>query len=151
MPRKNLPTDVFKYINMHEGDKDVCWEWTGKVNKTDGRPYITVDGKRSTAYSIVLTLTKGESPIPKGMARHSCDNCICCNPSHLDWGTHQDNMDDMVERDRHGLSGTVVRSIRKLLEEGRTHSSIAELYGVSRETITALNNKRSPKYNKETT
>jgi len=151
MSRKNIPADVFKHFNMHGGDTSVCWEWTGKVNEKDGRPYFTVDGKRRTAYSIVLTLTKGESPIPNGMACHSCDNRICGNYTHLDWGSHQQNMDDMVERDRHGLSGTVVRSIRKLLEEGRTHSSIAELYGVSRETITALNNKRSPKYNKETT
>ena len=31
MPHKNKPTDVFKLINMHGGDKDVCWEWKGKL------------------------------------------------------------------------------------------------------------------------
>jgi DNA-binding NarL/FixJ family response regulator len=51
----------------------------------------------------------------------------------------------MMERDRHGLPATVVRSIRRLLSEGRSHSDIAELYGLSRETITAINNNRSHK------
>ena len=58
---KNVPTDVFKHINMHGGDKDVCWEWTGKVNKKDGRPYFTVDGKRKPSYNVVLELSSGET------------------------------------------------------------------------------------------
>lgn len=150
MSKKNLPTDVFKQVNMHGGDTNVCWEWTGKTNAKDGRPYFTVEGKRRPSYSYVLELHSGEKPERK-MVTHSCDNRVCCNPYHLSWGTHQSNMDEMVERNRHGLPATVVRSIRKLLQEGRSHSSIAELYGVSREAITAINNKRSPKYNKETT
>ncbi len=141
MPRKNLPTDVFKHINMHNGDTNVCWEWTGKVNKKDSRPYFTVEGKRRPAYSVVLELHSGE--LPKGrLATHSCDNRTCCNPSHLSWGTHQDNMDDMVERERHGLPKTVVRAIRKLRIEGRTQSDIAELYGISRETVSAIDTGR---------
>ena len=150
---KNVPTDVFKHINMHGGDKDVCWEWTGKVNKKDGRPYFTVDGKRKPSYNVVLELSSGETQEEatkrlgkKALSCHSCDNKICNNPHHLSWGTHQDNMNDMVERERHGVPRTVVRSIQKLLKEGRSHSSIAELYGLSRETVTAINNKRSPKY-----
>lgn len=148
MPKKNIPTDVFKSIDMHGGDKDVCWEWKGRVNKKDNRPYFTVNGKRRPSYCIVLELATGEKQETGKVACHSCDNSICCNPHHLRWDSHQSNMDDMVERDRHGLPKTVVRAIQGLLSKGKTHSSIAELYGVSRETITAINNKRSPKYNK---
>ena len=138
MPRKNLPTDVFKSINMHGGDKDVCWEWKGKLNKKDNRPYFTCNGKRRPAYAIVLEEYSGEKQEDDLVARHSCDNGTCCNPHHLSWGTHQDNMNDMKERERHGLSRVVVRAIHTLLDKGQTQSDIAELYGISREAVSAI-------------
>ncbi len=142
MPRKNIATDVFKKIDMKNGDKEQCWPWTGKVNSKDQRPYITIDGKRRPAYCIVLELHSGE--LQRGrLATHSCDFQACCNPHHLSWGTHQDNMDDMVRRERHGLPKTVVRSIRRLRSEGKSQQSIADLYGLSREAISAIDTGRS--------
>lgn len=144
MARKNTPVDVFRFINMMNGDITKCWPWKRKLNKKDGRPYFVVDGKERPAYVIVLELASGEDAGDR-VARHKCDVEDCCNPSHLSWGTHQDNSDDMMERDRHGVPKTVLRAIRKLLGEGRTHRSIAELYGLSRETVTAINRGRSHK------
>ena len=141
MPRKNIPTDVFKHIDMKGGDPDVCWPWTRKLNAKDGRPYITIEGSRLLVYRVVLELHDGTEASGR-VARHSCDNPICCNPHHLSWGTHQDNMNDMKERDRHGLPKTVVRAILRLRDEGRTQRAIADLYGVSRETISAIENGR---------
>jgi hypothetical protein len=140
MARKNTPHDVFKHIDM-TSMPDKCWEWKGKVNAKDGRPYFTIEGKRRPAYAIVLEVFKGEAQEGR-VARHSCDNPICCNPHHLTWGSHQDNMNDMKERERHGLPKTVVRAIRRLLGEGRTQQEIADLYGVSREAISAINTGR---------
>ena len=137
MTRANKPTDVFKRINMHKGDENVCWEWTGSLNRSDGRPYYTVSGHRRLAYSVVLELVSGD----KGEGRivlHSCDNPICCNPNHLTYGTHQDNMNDMKERDRHGLPKVVIRAILRLRAEGRSQQDITDLYGVSREAISAI-------------
>ena len=34
---------------------------------------------------------------------HSCDNPICCNPKHLSKGTHKDNSDDKVRKNRHAF------------------------------------------------
>ena len=144
MPRKNTINDVFLHINMHEGDANACWEWKGKLNKKDGRPYFTVDGKRRPSYSVALEAFKGPPTSDGHVDRHNCDNRTCCNPHHLSWGTKQDNSDDMVERERHGLSKTVVRSIRKLLDQERSQASIAELYGVSREAISAIATGRRP-------
>ena len=61
MPHKNKPTDVFKLINMHGGDKDVCWEWKGKLNVKDGRPYITINKRRRPAYAVVLESFRGQA------------------------------------------------------------------------------------------
>jgi hypothetical protein len=137
MTRANKPTDVFKRINMHKGDENVCWEWTGSLNRSDGRPYYTVSGHRRLAYSVVLELVSGD--VGEGrIVLHSCDNPICCNPNHLTYGTHQDNMNDMKERDRHGLPKVVIRAILRLRAEGRSQQDIADLYGVSREAISAI-------------
>jgi|TARA_R110000822_G_scaffold300834_2_gene424368 DNA-binding XRE family transcriptional regulator len=139
MGKSNVSTDVFKSVAM--AGPDDCWPWKGKINAKDQRPYITVSGIRRAAYVIVYELYTGEQADGR-YALHSCDNSVCCNPYHLSWGSHQDNMDDMRNRDRHGLPKTVIRSIRKLLDNKKTHQHIAELYGVSRETITAINNGR---------
>jgi HNH endonuclease len=43
-------------------------------------------------------------PIPaKVVLRHKCDNRMCMNPNHLEPGTVQDNVKDMVSRGRHAL------------------------------------------------
>jgi hypothetical protein len=77
------------------------------------------------------------------MVLHSCDKGSwpvgCGNPLHLRLGDNAANVDDRLTRERHGLSHSVVRNIRKLIEQGRKHQDIADLYGVSRETITAIN------------
>ena len=144
MARKNTMANVFLSIDMRGGDKEQCWPWKGKLNAKDERPYITIAGKRRPAYAVVLELTSG--PAAKGLvALHSCDNRICCNPHHLTWGTHDRNMREMVERDRHGLNKTVVRAILRLREEGRTQSSVAKRYGISREAISASESGRSGK------
>ena len=143
MPHKNLPTDVFKSINMHNGDINVCWEWTGKVNKKDGRPYFTARRRRRPAYVVVLELVGGTTQKKKKQALHSCDNPICCNPTHLSWGTHQQNMDDMVKKGRHGLPKIAVRAIKKLcVESNQTQQEIADLYGISREAVSAIDTGR---------
>jgi hypothetical protein len=141
VPKRNKPMDVFKFIDMKKGDIEVCWPWKRKLNKGDNRPYITIDGSRRPSYVVVYELFTGEEAGDR-VARHSCDNPVCCNPHHLSWGSHQDNSDDMKERERHGLPKTVIRAIRKLLNDGRTQSDIADLYGVSRETISAIATER---------
>jgi len=50
-----------------------------------------------------------------------------------------------------GLPKTVIRAIQRLLANGRSHRTIAELYGVSRETITAIHNGRTSGSSKEKT
>lgn len=132
------PVKVFEKIDMRGGDSSQCWPWKGKVNKKDGRPYFTVAGSgKHPAYAVVLELVSGEESNGR-MALHHCDNPICCNPAHLYWGGHDENMNDMKERERHGLPRIVVRAIRTLAEEGTKYADIASRYGVSESAVAQI-------------
>lgn len=140
MPRRNSAACVFQHINTHNNNPNVCWEWMKqtKGGGRDNRPYYTVGGKKLLAYRIVYEIVHG--PIPDGqVVRHKCDNGRCCNPYHLELGSHQENMNDMKQRERHGLPHHTVRRIKKLLASGRTQKEIAELFGLSRETVRDIN------------
>jgi len=151
--RSNKPMDVFRHIDA-TGGPDACWPWLlkpGGVSRKmrDGvmsdtskaRPYFTIRGTKFVATRLVYELVHGVA-IPDNMViRHTCDNSLCCNPAHFELGTHQQNMDDMHERDRHGLPAHVVRRIRVLLMRGgKTHKEIGELYAVDRSIVTRIAN-----------
>lgn len=82
---------------------------------------------------------------------HSCDNKLCCNPSHMFLGTQADNVADMITKGRrvigvvpperrprgeshHGakLTESDVRDIRRAITEGgATQRELAARYGVN--------------------
>jgi hypothetical protein len=49
----------------------------------------------------VMSYTLGRELTRDELVRHKCDNSVCVNPSHLELGSHTDNMRDIVERGRH--------------------------------------------------
>ena len=88
------------WSNVGMGPTDQCWEW--KLSG-DGHGYgrfkiaSYIQVRASRVALVAHTMSE-----PEGMfALHHCDNRKCCNPAHLYWGTHQDNMDDMNQRGRH--------------------------------------------------
>lgn len=139
MGTKNTKYDVFKYIDM-SGGEDACWPWTrgtgGGTGKSKPRPYFQVDGQKLIVYRLVWELVYGVTLSPDEFLCHQCDNSICCNPKHLRIGTHEENMQEMNERDRHGLTHVTVRRIRYMLAVGDlTHQEIADLNETSRATV----------------
>ena len=83
-----------------------CWEWRGtRAVAGYGRISASMWGLRDrSTHRLSYELFYG--PIPDGLLiRHKCDNPPCVNPDHLEPGTQQDNMDDMVARGRHWLHG----------------------------------------------
>ena len=79
-----------------------CWLWTGWVQGS-GYGGLKVNGKNEQAHRMAYRLIKG--PIKKGLCvLHRCDIPLCCNPKHLWLGTHQDNSDDKIAKDRQGWS-----------------------------------------------
>ncbi len=132
MPRKNYPSDIWKKINMHDGDVSVCWNWAKAVNPKDGRPYFTIEGKKRPAQAIVMEEYTGEKssnrPVHSG-----CSNILCCNPHHLSWGKVRG------EKNNSGLPVVVVKAIEVLLKEGRqSNEEIGRRYGISELAVLAI-------------
>lgn len=149
MARKSRQkTDVFQFINLptKDGKVDVesCWLWKqdAPVAGRDNRPTFTFNNRRMLAYRVTYELMMGCELSSETILRHRCDNKMCCNPHHMDEGSHQENMNDMKERERHGLPHNTVRAIKKLLQGSDSHDEIAHKFGVSRQTITAINTGR---------
>jgi hypothetical protein len=145
--KANKLTDVFRHIDMKGGDTSQCWPWTSGLNK-DGRPYFTYQGKKLLAYRVTYDLFHAE-PLGDRLALHQCDNEICCNPHHINPGEHQKNMDEMKERQRHGLPHHTVRAIRKLCEGDRAVKEIADLYGISETTVRDIRDRKNYQHVKD--
>jgi len=81
-----------------DNPKTGCLEWTaGKDANGYGR--IWYKGKNRTAHTVSYERWIGE--IPVGMhVLHQCDNPSCIYPEHLVLGTHNDNMQHKVIRNR---------------------------------------------------
>jgi hypothetical protein len=83
-----------------------CYLWTGAIANGAGHGRVSVAWKKQKLVSrLVLEEEIGPSPPGKPHALHNTRNgCVggpCINPSHLRWGTHLENMQDIpMERRR---------------------------------------------------
>jgi hypothetical protein len=120
------------------GRADACWEWTGPTNKKGyGSFRIEPKGKARNTSRIAWMFTHGD---PGTLwVLHKCDNPTCCNPGHLFLGTHQDNTDDMVAKDRQQrgerhysakLTPQQAREIRRRRLAGESLKSLSLEFGI---------------------
>jgi len=79
---------------------DGCWLWTGATLRGYGRRSGRRPPHERICHRYAWIITNG--PIPDGIhVLHRCDNPSCVRPDHLFLGTHQDNVSDMIAKDRH--------------------------------------------------
>ena len=128
----------WKYV-----DKKYCWNWTGYCNN-DGYGKIRIKDKMISTHRFSWELHNNK--IPKDLCvLHKCDNPRCVKPSHLFLGTHQDNSDDKINKNRqiifrgenhsnHKLTLKQVKEIRNLKNKF-TQRKIAQMFNVHYTTI----------------
>lgn len=122
-----LAERLFTKVDMHGGDTKVCWEWQGATGGKDKRPIMRVDNKIMYVSRIVYELYNGKEPGDL-VVRHTCDNHICVNPTHLILGTQQQNVEDMAMRQRANIySYKEVQMCRAYLMMGWGPTAVAEL------------------------
>lgn len=121
-----------------------CIEHAGCVDK-DGYGWIKRNGKSQRAHRVAWEKANSR-PVPAGMfVLHSCDNPTCVNPDHLRIGTHQENVDEKVQRQRQTKGESVTSSrlkesdivaIRGMHAFGNCSlNQIAKKFGVSKNCI----------------
>ena len=110
-----------------------CWLWMGTLEK-DGYGRLN----KKPVHRLSWEFHRGEIPRAK-MILHTCDIHSWVNPDHLYVGSHQDNMDDKVIRDRaakgskHGmtvLSEALVQEIAGMIRQGSGIAYISKILGV---------------------
>jgi hypothetical protein len=103
MGNQHIRANVLERLwQRSHGDRDdECWEAEFTPNSHGGHCQIRLDDTTKAYIHKVAWEAHHAEPVPDGMSvLHHCDNPICFNPAHLYVGTHQDNIDDRVERGR---------------------------------------------------
>lgn len=134
--------------------EDDCWPWKLSLVDGYGQFSMNMESYRSNRISLFIkTGTQSE------VARHTCDNRICCNPKHLEWGTVEDNVSDRIKRGRSRyvpqigeqvhtakLKAQDVIIIRNRLNQGVRRVDLAKEYGVSDSCIDNIATRQSWKH-----
>ncbi len=127
------------------GGPEACWPWRAGRHKQGYGRFTPPGGPLSLAHRVACELAHG--PAPTGIdALHACDNPPCCNPAHLRWATHAENMRDMLRRGRSGravLAAADVLAIRSAAASGVQQRMLAAAFNVSPGTICNIVNQQT--------
>lgn len=140
LSNKNKSLSEARFWDKVNKKQDIdCWEWIGHRNHK-GYGLVNRNGVVSGAHRLAYTLINGS--IPDGMeVMHKCDNRACCNPSHLQVGTHKENIIDCVTKGRRFgqvLTQELVDKIRAMyLRDGIKQIDISRILGIKKATISS--------------
>lgn len=126
------------YKEQDCGYETPCWIWQRAI-AANGYGQIRVNGRVVVAHRYFYETKYG--PVPTGKELdHLCRVRCCCCPNHVQVVTRTTN----VRRGaRSKLSIDKAYTIRALAESGTTHLEIGRMFGVAKETITAVVNYRT--------
>ena len=120
-------------------DVNGCWIWTGnKYLNGYGQLLKKTYGTTYAHQWACHHWNNSPLPIPKGYCiKHSCDNRLCVNPAHLSYGTVQENINEMIERNptamgRKPPTDQELENLRKMMSENTPRREMARRIGHSR-------------------
>ncbi len=165
MPEVHSPlkqTHLQWLIEALKIETDSCQAWPFK-KLPKGYGLIFIQGKSVYVHRLVLKMRFPDFD-ESLLALHRCDNPNCFNPRHLFQGSHSDNMQDMLQKNRQHrgrkwvthqgpnanlqgeknanskLNDEAIRQIRAV--SGQTQAEIGESFGVSQVLIGLIRNRK---------
>jgi hypothetical protein len=136
-------------------DVDACWNWQGGgTSNNPALPYgrlMNERGRHEYAHRAMWRLIAG-CDVAKGMLIcHTCDNRLCCRPTHLFLGTHRDNMQDCRQKGRthrpigelSGRAKVTEDQVRAIRASSATVAQLAAEYGVTKMNIYHIRSRQS--------
>lgn len=94
------------------------------------------------AHDIVCRCKMRADKPPDVVTRHSCHNRLCCNPSHLSWGSVSENAIDTVKTGKNDLICKLgledVQIIKRLLLDGYQVDGVRKHFNVSQTCVYAI-------------
>jgi hypothetical protein len=127
----------------YEGD---CVRCTSHASNEQGYPMITRRGLRSRICRHITVRRHG--PLPKSLvSRHLCGHEWCINPSHIELGTHRENIDDQIRANtyRPFLKGEqnrqcklTEREVIEIRKSNKTQAALADQYGIGTSQISRI-------------
>ena len=127
-----------------------CELWTRARSKAGyGQVNRKVDGvwKRFYVHRLVCEFFHGPAPEIRSEVLHSCDTPACYEPSHLRWGSRNENVRDAMDRARirHGsghwnskLTEAQVAEIRSKKAAGVHRLVLCREYGIGTQNLHAI-------------
>lgn len=131
-------TEFWTCVDRSNGP-EACWPWMGYEEDGYGKYYWA--GRMVGSHELAVTFTTGETRAKDLDTCHSCNNPICCNPSHLRFDTRVSNVADMLaaRRDRPGrLTDEQVTVMRTRYTNGARQADLASRYGVTTSMVSQI-------------
>ncbi len=132
-------------------DSNGCWNYNLNRDKA-GYGMSSYRRQRLRIHRVSWIVFRGEIP-KNSCVLHHCDNKSCCNPDHLFLGSHKENSEDMVKKNRnaHGsragsakLIEIDVMNIRKFYNAGLyTQKELSIIYDIRQTKISEIVNLKS--------
>lgn len=155
-PGKPANTPEVLWSKVDKKGEDECWNWLGYKNK-GGYGRVQINDWQYYAHRViynlafpnVINIRAPKETDEKGFLLHTCDNPSCCNPKHLWVGTHRENMEDKVKKNRQKkfpndtgprckLTMAQANEIREKRENGVSARQLAQDYKISLPSIKTL-------------
>lgn len=125
-----------------QGNDGDCWIWTGGATTNGyGQLLPSIWGTGYAHQWSCHNWNGSPLPIEKGMCiKHSCDNKWCVNPAHLSYGSLQENIKEMIERNPTALGRVVPTDqeldlLRAMIAENTPRREMARQIGHSRHWV----------------
>lgn len=139
--RYKFCNDRCRFLNKIKINEETgCWIWIASKNRRGYGTFVP-SGKRSgLAHRESYRIFKGDFDNSLSVC-HVCDIPLCVNPDHLWIGSHEENMRDMVikERAKTKLDASQVLEMRNMIENmAMTQADICRKFNISRAQISRI-------------